>query len=200
MPNKYLRELIILCASLLLTACAETPAPNFYLLESQSPPIVATTNAEKKQMIGLGPLTLPALLDRQQIVTRTENNGIQLAEFHQWAAPLKGNVIDVLSKNLEARQANSIVIGYPWSAYGDMDYRIIIDISRFDSQLGKSANLEANWAIMEEKKHTIVSNGRTNLKQALNDMSYQSAVLAQEKLLNMFSQQLSLALHQLPKQ
>ena len=199
MPNKHLHELIMLCAGLLLTACAETPAPSFYLLESHNLPVIATTTVEKKQMIGLGPLTLPAVLDRQQIVTRTENNGIQLAEFHQWAAPLKGNVIDVLSKNLEAQQANSIVRGYPWSAYGDMDYRIIIDISRFDSQLGKSANLEANWAIMEEKKHTIVSNGRTNLTQPLSDASYQSAVLAQEKLLSLFSQQLSLALHQLPK-
>ncbi|MSP27113.1 MAG: membrane integrity-associated transporter subunit PqiC [Methylococcales bacterium] len=189
----------MLCAGLLLTACAETPAPSFYLLESHNLPVIATTTVEKKQRIGLGPLTLPAVLDRQQIVTRTENHGIQLAEFHQWAAPLKGNVIDVLSKNLEAQQANSIVRGYPWSAYGDMDYRIIIDISRFDSQLGKSANLEANWAIMEEKKHTIVSNGRTNLTQVLNDMSYQSAVLAQEKLLNLFSQQLSLELHRLPK-
>ena len=150
-------------------------------------------------MIGLGPLTLPAVLDRQQIVTRTENNGIELAEFHQWAAPLKNTVIDVLSKNLEAQQANIIMRGYPWAAYGEMDYRIIIDISRFDSQLGKSANLEANWAIMEEKKHTIVSNGRTNLKQVLNDASYQSAVSAQEKLLGEFSQQLSVQLHQLPQ-
>jgi uncharacterized lipoprotein YmbA len=196
MSNKYLHELIALCASLLLTACAETPPPNFYLLESHSPSVTATTPVEKKQMIGLGPLTLPALLDRQQIVTRTENNGILLSEFHQWAAPLKGNVIDVLSKNLEAQQANIIVRGYPWSAYGDMDYRVIIDISRFDSQLSKSANLEASWAIMEEKKHTIVSNGRTNLKQPLNDASYQSAVLALEKLLSEFSQQLSLALTQ----
>ncbi|MFI3218661.1 MAG: PqiC family protein [Methylococcales bacterium] len=198
MLTRYPQSLIILCTGL-FTACAATPPTNFYLLESHSPPVMATTVIEKKQMIGLGPLTLPAVLDRQQIVTRTENNGIELAEFHQWAAPLKNTVIDVLSKNLEAQQANIIVRGYPWGAYGEMDYRIIIDISRFDSQLGKSANLEANWAIMEEKKHTIVSNGRTNLKQVLNDASYQSAVSAQEKLLSEFSHQLSVQLHQLPQ-
>jgi hypothetical protein len=77
-----------------------------------------------------------------------------------------------------------------------MDYRVIIDISRFDSQLGKSATLEASWAIMSEKNHTIISNGQTNSQQPLHDGSYDSAVLALNKLLSELSQQLSLALHQ----
>jgi hypothetical protein len=66
---------IILCISL-LTACASTPPPHFYTLESQSqPPVVTTTASVKKPLIGIGPLTLPALLDRSQIVTRAENTG-----------------------------------------------------------------------------------------------------------------------------
>ncbi|MDD1617378.1 MAG: hypothetical protein CG439_2516 [Methylococcaceae bacterium NSP1-2] len=198
MLNKYLNGLT-LCASFLLTACAPTPPTNFYTLEALNQPVGSSTTSAKKRLIGLGPLSLPALVDRKQIVTRDENNAIQMAEFHQWAAPLKDNVLSVLSKNMAALQPNVIVRAYPWSVYGEMDYRVIIDISRFDSQLGKSANLEANWVIMEEKNHTIIGNGQTNIQQPLNDANYQTIVQAQNKLLSEFSRQLSVALQQLPQ-
>jgi hypothetical protein len=196
MLNKHLNRFILLCVSALLSACASTPT-NFYTLESQSrPPAVTTTASAKKLLIGIGPLTLPALLDRKGIVTRAENNSVQIAEFDQWAAPLQNNVIAVLSKNVAALQPDAIVRSYPWGVYGNVDYRVIIDITRFDTQLGKSANLEASWAIMEEKNHTIISNGQTKLQQPLNDASYNSAAQGLSKLLSELSQQLSLALVQ----
>ena len=197
MSTTYLKGCIPLVLGSLLTACA-TPPTQFYQLEATSPPLVTSTTTAKKMLIGIGPLSLPALVDRKQIVTRGANNAIQLAEFHQWATPLQDNVLNVLSKNIAAQQTNAIVRSYPWSVYGEMDYRVIIDISRFDSQLGKSANLEASWAIMSEKNHTIISNGQTNIQQLLHDERYDSAVLALNKLLSELSQQLSLALHQVP--
>ena len=198
MLNKHLNRFILLSVSALLTACASTPT-NFYTLEAQSrPPVATSTSSVKKTLIGIGPLTLPALLDRKGIVTRAENNSVQIAEFDQWAAPLQNNVIAVLSKNVAALQPDAIVRAYPWSVYGNVDYRVIIDITRFDTQLGKSANLEASWAIMEEKNHTIVGNGQIKLQQPLNDPSYNSAAQGLSKLLSDLSQQLSMALVQVP--
>jgi uncharacterized lipoprotein YmbA len=165
-------------------------------LEAKTPASVSTVNG-KKRLIGIGPLTIPALLERRQIVTRKDNNSIEMAEFHQWAAPLKDNILTVLSKDIAAQQTNAIVRAYPWSAYGEVEYRIIIDISRFDSQLSKSANLEASWAIMEEVNHTIISNGETKITQPLTDANYENVVLALDKLLSEFAQQLSVQLHQL---
>jgi len=199
MLNKHLNRFILLSVSALLTACASTPT-NFYTLEAQSrPPVATSTSSVKKTLIGIGPLTLPALLDRKGIVTRAENNSVQIAEFDQWAAPLQNNVIAVLSKNVAALQPDAIVRAYPWSVYGNVDYRVIIDITRFDTQLGKSANLEASWAIMEEKNHTIVGNGQIKLQQPLNDPSYNSAAQGLSKLLSDLSQQLSMALVQVPQ-
>jgi len=199
MLNKHLNRFILLSVSALLTACASTPT-NFYTLEAQSrPPVATSTSSVKKTLIGIGPLTLPALLDRKGIVTRAENNTVQIAEFDQWAAPLQNNVIAVLSKNVAALQPDAIVRAYPWSVYGNVDYRVIIDITRFDTQLGKSANLEASWAIMEEKNHTIVGNGQIKLQQPLNDPSYNSAAQGLSKLLSDLSQQLSMALVQVPQ-
>jgi uncharacterized protein len=199
MLNKHLNRFILICTGVLLTACASTPT-NFYTLEAQSrPPAVTTTASAKKTLIGIGPLTLPALLDRKGIVTRAENNSVQIAEFDQWAAPLQNNVIAVLSKNVATLQPDAIVRSYPWAVYGNVDYRVIIDISRFDTQLGRSVNLEASWAIMEEKNHTTVSNGQTKLQQPLYDASYNSAAQGLSKLLSELSQKLSLALVQVQR-
>ena len=199
MLNKYLNRFILLCTSGLLGACASAPT-NFYTLEAQSRPRVASsTSNAKKPLIGIGPLSMPALLDRRGIVTRADNNSVQIAEFDQWAAPLKDNVIDVLSKNVATLQPNAIIRAYPWGVYGNVDYRVIIDISRFDTQLGKSVNLEASWAIMEEKNHTIVSNGQAKIEQPLNDASYNNAAQGLSKLLSELSQQLSLAIVQIPQ-
>ena len=199
MLNKHLNRFILLSVSALLTACASTPT-NFYTLEAQSrPPVATSTSSAKKALIGIGPLTLPALLDRKGIVTRAENNSVQIAEFDLWAAPLQNNVIAVLSKNVATLQPNAIVRAYPWAVYGNVDYRVIIDISRFDTQLGKSVTLEASWAIMEEKNHMIVGNGQTKLQQPLYDASYNSVAQALSKLLSEFSQQISVALDQVPQ-
>lgn len=193
-----LNRLIMACGISLLTACASTPPTHFYTLEAQSQhPAVTNSTTTKKLLIGIGPLSLPALLDRSQIVTRTENNTIEMADFDQWAAPLKENVIAVLSKNVATLKPNMTVRGYPWSVYGNMDYRVIIDITRFDTLRGKSVNLEANWAIMEEKNHTIVSNGQTKIEQRLNDEKYLSVAQGLSKLLSDFSQQIALALVQI---
>ncbi|OAI17009.1 hypothetical protein A1359_00170 [Methylomonas lenta] len=197
MFNKYSIRFIVLCVSGLLSACASSPPTHFYTLESQSRPPATTTSAiAKKPLIGIGPLSLPALLDRNQIVTRTEDSSIQLAEFDQWAAPLKDNVIAVLSENVSILQPNAIVRAYPWSIYGNVDYRVIIDITRFDTQLGKWVNLEASWVIMEETTLAIISNGQVKLQSPLNDASYNTVVQELSKLLGEFSQQISLSLVQ----
>jgi len=59
------KKLLILCLMLFLTACASTPATHFYVLEAVGQPPQQATKALKKRLIGVGPLTMPALLDRK---------------------------------------------------------------------------------------------------------------------------------------
>jgi len=193
MPNKITKG-VAAFAMLLISACAATPPTNFYVLEalSQAPPALSDT--AKKRLIGIGPITLPALLERKQIVTRAENNSVQIAEFHQWAEPVKDNVAQVLMQNLSRLQSPDIFRTYPWSAYGTVNYRVIIDIVRFDTQPGKSVNLEAAWAIMDEKNHSIIINGQSRIEQALTEDSYPAVARALSQVLSEFSRELAQAL------
>jgi uncharacterized lipoprotein YmbA len=194
MLNKIPTGLLLLLISALLPACLSTPSTNFYVLESLNEPTTSIAEAAKKRLIGVGPISMPALLERKQIVTRMPDNSVQIAEFHQWASPLKDNVTQVLTHNLTNLQANDIIRAYPWIAYGAVDYRILVDIIRFDTTPKQTVNLEANWAIMDEKTHTLLNSGRSKIAHPLDDPSYPGTVKALNKILSEFSQELSLAL------
>jgi hypothetical protein len=194
MAKQLSKWLILLFAGTLLSACLSTPPTQFYVLEPLTEPPSSSTASEKKRQIGIGPISIPTLLERKQIVTRLPDNSIKIAEFHQWASPLKDNVAQVLTHNLAALQTGDLIRVYPWSAYGAVDYRIIIDIIRFDTRQEQSVNLEANWAIMNEKNHTLISNGRTKIEHPLDAPSYPATVKALNKILSEFSRELSQAL------
>jgi uncharacterized protein len=193
------KTLIVSAALSLLPACALSPAPptHFYVLEAHGMKPIDSAQTVKKTVFGIGPITIPALLERKQIVTRSEQNAVQIAEFHQWAEPLRSNITQVITKNLAAHQAKSIVRAYPWSAYGSVNYRVIIDIDRFDTQPGHSVTLEARWSIMDEKSHAIINSLQTQIEHPLADSSYPGSVKALNDVLSEFSQQLALALDQL---
>lgn len=187
---------LILCVCILLTACLSSPPTQFYVLEPLSESHPSSVTAEKRS-VGIGPVSIPALLERKQIVTRLHDNNVSINEFHQWASPLKDNVAQVLTHNMAMLQANELIRAYPWSAYGAVDYRVIIDIIRFDTRSDQTVNFEANWAIMNEKNHLLISNGHSKIEHPLNDSSYPAAVKALSKILSEFAQELSKALEKI---
>ena len=174
-------------AMLLLTACSTTPPTHFYVLDA----LPQTERANKQALaIGIGPITLPALLERKQMVTRLHDNTVQLAEFHQWAEPLKDTLPRVIVQNLAALQPTDVFRAYPWSAYGNVDYRIIIDIDSFAAETKKNVKFSASWAIMDERQHTIIKNGKTQLERILPNPAPAAIAEAMSQLLSQFSQRL----------
>lgn len=179
--------------ALLISACSSTPSVHYYILE-QSAYSTTQVKSSSQLLVGIGPVTLPALLDRKKIVTRLNNNAVQIAEFHQWAAPLQDNVTDVLRRNLALLQPNHLFRAYPWSIHGTVNLQIIIDVLRFDATLGKTAYLEANWTIKEEESQKVLKIGRTDLSAPLPESSYSAAAHGLSGLLGQFSQELSSAI------
>lgn len=179
---------------LLVTACANAPSVQFYVLEPLSQIAPITVLDTRQHTIGIGPISVPALLERKQIITRHAGNAVEISEFQQWASPLQDNLLQALRRNISSLQPNDIVRAYPWSVHGTVDLQIVVDIIRFDTTPGKSANFEANWTIKNENTHEILKAGHSVINHSLSDSSYSGAVLALSKVLGEFSQELSLAL------
>lgn len=187
-------RLIAALLGVFLSGCASTPSVQFFVLEPISQAAPARVAKLGQRTIGIGPISVPTLLEHKQIVTRLSDNTVQIAEFQQWASPLQDNLLQTVTRNLSSLQPNNIVRAYPWSIHGTVDAQIIVDIVRFDSTPGRSANLEANWTIKNEIKRSVLKSGHTVINRPLTDSTYPGAVRALSKILGEFSQELSSAL------
>lgn len=182
--------LIAVC--LIINSCAGTPPTRFYILESTAPNISEPAPENRKvTAVGIGPLTLPAVLNRKQIVTRGHDHTVLIAELDQWAAPLKDTIAEVIRQDLSKLSPDMTFRAYPWSAFGGVDYRLVVDISRFDSEPGVVANLTADWAIINETGHNVIKKGRFEQQTANLGLSYAANVQAMNQLLGEFSAHLA---------
>src|SRR3546814_11447622 len=88
---------------------------------------------EEDAVIAVAPVTLPAYLDRPDIVTRSTDNRLELADFDDWAEPLDDNITRVLAENLGHLLRTDRVVVLP-SASDAIDTEVRVDISRFERE------------------------------------------------------------------
>lgn len=125
---------------LILGACG-SPAPRerFYTLDAPEPP----SAAEGAPSIAVGPVTVPEIVDRPQMVVRGGPNQVHIMEQARWAEPLRGAIARVVAANL-AIALNGRVVA---SRDGTADYRVALDVQRFDSA-AEGALIDAAWTVV----------------------------------------------------
>lgn len=148
--------------------------------------------------IGIGSISLPKYLRKSQIVTRTGINELQMAEFDRWAGRIEEDIGRVTAENLSFLLSTDKVLSYPAIGAVDTDYRIEIDISRFDGSLGESVELIARWVIFDMQGNIIKSITSTHIKEPVRGIAYAEMVAAQSLALASFSRELADAILQLP--
>ena len=195
--------LMILCVLLVsLGGCAGTPPSKFYMLEpishGSAPP--GTVTLDRAVSIGLGPVTLPDYLDRSQIVTRTDQNTVQLAEFDRWAEPLSSNISRTLAENLVLLLQNDSIVQYPWPGSIDVTYQVLVDVYRFDGILGEKALLEAQWSVLEKKGKKVLRLKRSTFIEPAGGPSFGALVSAESRTLENLSREIASALQNLTRE
>jgi len=127
--------------------CGTSPPPRFFTLASE-PPASAAAAIAPVLTIAVGPVTVPELVDRPQFVLRSAPNAVEIAELARWAAPLKSEIPRVIADHL----ARLIDGARTWSSAqrassGLPDYRVLVDIQRFEMTPGEGAMLQALWTV-----------------------------------------------------
>lgn len=175
-------------AGLLLTAgCASSVTLNHYTLSSQAVRDRGGPQLEAfAQSVGLGPITLPNMVDRPQLVIRTSEHRVVLAETHRWAGPLKAELARVLADNLAVLLGTQSISFYPQRGAEHADIRVSIDVQRFESILGQSATIDAIWTIrwVDGTQRT----DRASIQEAVSDRSYDALIAAHSRALMVISQ------------
>jgi len=186
MSRTSLRALLCLIAVAALTACASPPS-RFYTLSPirEAPPATPSSAS-----VAVGPVSLPESLDRAEMVVQLDSNQVALDEFNRWASPLQTEIQLVLIENLVHLLGTSSVFRYPQGSAGASDFRVRIDVLRFESVPGEAAFLDVLWTV-RGKNEKDRKTGRFTRREAVTDSSYDALAAAHSRALGTLSRELA---------
>jgi uncharacterized lipoprotein YmbA len=163
------RSLLVL--GLLLAACTILePQPDtsrFFTLSAvaQSPDGVAPSSLA----VGVGPVRVPAYLDRPELATRVASSEVSFSPNERWAEPLSASLRRVLAENLATVLGTNEIVFFPWPAGTPVDWGVSLDVIRFERTKNGEVEVTARWAVREkgtgrirtarETRHTQQANG-----------------------------------------
>jgi len=139
--------LMLVCTSSLLTACATTRPDHFYILSAQ-PPGPSQPRATPTTQVTLK-VTLPSLVDRQEMILNTSPDGILVLDHERWGAPLPDLVIQTLGQDLERRRGDILVAGQGGVHAAGTAIKITLDVVQMTVRKGDRASIETHWRILD---------------------------------------------------
>ena len=190
---------LIAAAVLIVVGCAATPPSNFYQLNESA--ATQLTGLERGIAVGVGPINLPPYLDRPQIVIRGAGHKLELSEFYRWAEPLNDSVSRVIIVNLSNMLESTRVFKIPRrNKTIPLEFRIEIDIARFDGTQGGDAVLVARWTLYGQEetalltKVSLISESSSAEGAASSgsagEVNFESLIAAQNRCLQKLSQEI----------
>ena len=193
--NKSIKYFALFILAIVLTSCSSINGKteeglggtHFYSLTA----LQASSNNSSSLRIGVGPIEIPRLLNRPQIISRKNETEIKMAESHQWGGSFKEELIQAITDNLSSLQKTDNIEQYPWKFSFKPNYQVRIDIERFDGELGKDIVLKARWRLLKNKREILVK--RTLIRTPISpaNKSYNSYVKALSNTLITLSRQIS---------
>lgn len=135
-----------------------SPDTHHYVL---SPVIEApsgeTASPAAPLVVGVGPVNLPAYLDRPQMVIRRAPDSIEIREFDQWGEPLRDGITRVVAVNLARLLPESRVVTFPWRSTEDIRYQVVLDIGQMDGPAGGRVALDARWRVLDRSGSEVAA-------------------------------------------
>ncbi len=177
-----------------LTACGSSPRETYYTLSATAAMNgAAPASSEPPYSIAVGPITLPDVVDRPQLVLRVGPNEVTFVELHRWAGSLKNEIPRIIADNLAGNLNVRQVAAYPQSAGDNATYRVLVDIQRFDSTLGESVTIDSLWTIKRQSDGASRT-GRSTAKESSSGSSYEAVVAAHSRALATISRDIAEAI------
>jgi uncharacterized lipoprotein YmbA len=178
-------------AAAALVGCGSSPKSHFYTLSSGT--ALERSDAKIQYSVAIGPVTVPEIIDRPQIVTRSGPNQVQIADLARWAGPLKSEIPRVMAGNLMQLLDGAYVYVYPQNVSPNADYQVLVEVQRFDSTLGDAVTIEALWAV-RPSQGGAQKNGRSVVREPTNGNGYDALVAAHSRALTAVSRDIAEAI------
>lgn len=143
------RALLLFLLAAGVSACSVTPVSpplRYFVLAPPMSPRGADVNAET--IIAVGPVTVPAYLDRPEIVRTLDGAEIVRAADARWAEPLSHAVGGAVRTVIEREIPHAATLAFPLSGSG-FGLRVAIDLRRLEATADGTVALLAVYRIVD---------------------------------------------------
>lgn len=187
--KKYFQRLLALAfAAVFAAGCASAPA-RFYTLNATAKSDGASA---ANYAVAVGPVAIPAEVDRPQFTLQIAPNRVAVDEFHRWAAPLNEDIARVIAGDL------ATLLGTPRVAAGSLagfnpDYRVALEIQKFETAPGKLVQIAAVWVVRKSAGGVSLS-GRTTAREPVTADTFEALAAAHSRALAQVSRDLAAAI------
>lgn len=164
--QRVLVFVLMLTGSLLSGCIKTTPIPTrFYVLTpiDHGVSLVSKTEQKKPLSVEITSLRLPQYLEKPQIVTRSSENRLELAEYHQWGGNLRKNMIRVLAQNLSLLLATSDISMAPFRPSTPPHVGVELEVMQFERNAGGQVRLSVQWRLLEGKDNQTLKIQMTDI-------------------------------------
>jgi uncharacterized lipoprotein YmbA len=190
------RATLLVLTAALVAGCGSSPKSRFYTLSANgaaSPPAAAagaaSPAAAAAYSVSVGPVSVPEIVDRPQFVLNVGTNQVEIAEQARWAEPLKAAIPRVIAANLAHALGDARVTAFS----ADADYRVLVDIQRFESVRSNAVSIEAGWSV-RPAKGGAPRNGRSVVRETASGKDFDALAAAHSKALAVLSDEIAQAI------
>jgi uncharacterized lipoprotein YmbA len=181
-----------IAAALLLLAggCGSSPPVRYYTLAADQSPAKAEVSDRPAgaYAVAVGPVTVPAAVDRPQLVVQVAPNRVALLDDQRWAEPLNRGIPRAIASDLAGLLGVPTVM-FPQDSLADVKYRVAIEIRSFISVPSEAATVEASWTVFGP--HDAVKRGQLLAREPVKDGGYDALAAAHGRALMRISHEVA---------
>jgi uncharacterized lipoprotein YmbA len=167
-------------ALIIACGCSSTPPTRLYVLETT--PVSPLYSLPADLRLTLGPVMMPEYLERQQIVVR-DGGRLRMSGYDRWGEPLGRGVTSILTEQLSAATGSEI-LPFMWPGGTAEDWRIPLEIIRFEAQAPGRVLLEARWVLMSPDGEETGSRHRASFESPVDTDDHEQIVRVSSQLLS----------------
>jgi uncharacterized protein len=134
-----------LAACILLAACGSSPPTRYYTLDRV--PSSARSSPTDPTPVRLEHLTIPAELDRRELVRHVGPEQLEVSGDERWAAPLDDLLVSALSSDLAERLPPGLVVDPREPPVTEPRRLLYVEIVRLYADAACSVELHADWTL-----------------------------------------------------
>lgn len=176
---------------LLLSACSSEPTVYHTLSLASATPVVNNNI----RSLGVGPVKLPDLLDREGMVIRHNATSAEVSDTHLWGGQLEDELLSALTQHLQDALPSTQVLQIPWEVSQTPQYQVVVRLDQFDGIPGQQVVLRGLWQLQNGSDGRILSSHPVMLQRKPAKPGINGLVEAQSLLVAELASQI---LHGLP--